>query len=460
MSGRVVSGRGRTEVELEFPDPARVVLLTAETVPRKWITLRERDGVWTPGHPNIHGYGRAAVPLSPERQRAMRRITVDASERWTVTVHDPGDTVALATGAKGSGPRLLEYRGGAARAVVTQTHDTAGALRVVHYPDGPDEPPVVVADTFDFVLSTRNRNGFALDGPQFVVVEHGQDWSFTVESADLPRSTALVRNGFGNSTELFDRPDPGRPAVLEMALASGSCGVDVLDENGRFLTSHRVRGAESPASVPLWGGRKDAALGRLGLRVEDCDSTWRMTLRPDRPERRLVDRAEGDGGELLCYQGPPAVLQVRRPVEKDRWLGVEAPGGRVSGLHAEEWCGALLIGAAPYPEVISVEATGGWVLEVTPLDGVRTVSGRLTGRGSEVVRWTGDRRRIAVRNRPRHRSRSWRGIRLGAAVWSADGPRDAATAYPDAPARDVAPLPGCLLLVHDPYHAGWRLTAR
>ncbi|MFB7470052.1 hypothetical protein [Kitasatospora sp. NPDC056184] len=448
-------------MELEFPDPARVVLLTAETAPGKWINLRERDGATEPGHPTFYGHGRTTVLLSPERQRAMRRITVDASQHWTLTVHGPGDTVELRTGATGSGPRLLEYRGGAARAVVTQTRDEAGALRVVHYPDGPDAPPVVVADTFDFVLSTTNRNGFALDGPQFVVVEHGRDWSFTVEPADLPSSTALVRNGFGNSAELFDRPDPGRPAVLEMTLAAGTCRVEVLSEDGRFLASHRVYTDERPVSVPLWGGRKDAALGRLGLHVKDCDSAWRMTLRPDRPERLLIDRAEGSGRALLCYEGPPAVLQVRHPAEERRWLAVEAPGGRVAGHHAEEeWCGSLLIGAAPYPEVISVNAMGGWTLEVTPFDGVRTVSDRLTGHGSEVVRWTGDRARLAVRGRRRFRHLGRRGRRLTASLWSADGPRDAATAYPGDPARDLEPVPGCLLLVHDPYHAGWRLTAR
>ncbi|MFF8772654.1 hypothetical protein [Kitasatospora sp. NPDC015120] len=460
MGGQVVRGSGRGEVELEFPDPARVVLLTLEAGTPHWpVVLRGQGEEGSPQRPEVSGHGRVAVLLPPERQRSMRRVTVGTSVSWTLRLHDPDGTVELGTGAAGSGPRILEHRGGTARVVVTQSDDAAGALRVLHYPEGPGGPPVVAADTGGTTLSTLVRNGFLLDGPQFVVVEYGEDWSFAVEPADLPPSAPLVRHGFGNATEFFDRPSPGRPAVLEMTLESGRCGISVLGEDGGRLARHSVNAALGPVPIPLWGGRKDAALGRLGLRVEDGDSAWRMTLRPDRPERRLVGRAEGAGDELLRYEGPPAVLSVRHPPGADGRLALDAPDGRVSGPHRGERCGSLLVGAAPHPEVIAVTAAGGWALEVTLPEEARPFSDRLTGCGSEVVRWTGGRARLTVRNRPRHRRLRWPGSALGAAVWSPDGPRDAAAAHPDPPRRDAVLFPGCLVLVHDPHHSGWRLVA-
>ncbi|MFJ4091525.1 hypothetical protein ACIPYS_08070 [Kitasatospora sp. NPDC089913] len=440
-----MSGRGRAEVELDLPDPARPVLVTVETEVTARIGLRAAGPGPAGRHDATEGRGHAALLLSPERQRAVRRVTVDSTARWTLRIHAPDSVDEFTAHTRGSGPRILEHRRGTARAAASQIEDTSGILRVVRYPDGPDGPPTVVVDELRSAVGGTPWAGFVLDRPQFVVVECGSFWFLDIAPTDGLASTPLVRHGFDRTTEYFDRPHPGEPAVLELVAEFGSCHMTVIDGTGRELGRHWVSADAAPVLVPLWAGPEDAALDRLGVRVEYGRAAWRLVLRPDEPSRSLTGPTEGSGDELLRYDGPPAVLHVRLPTGQRRPLTVETGYGAVRSRRGQERCGALLVGAAGHPEVVTVRAEGGWLLEPAPLDGLRAFDERLTGRGSEVVRWTGTRDRLVVRGRSGLPRPPWY-----AAVSTTSWPG----LLPDGPTGAL------LLVVRDPRHRGWRLTAR
>ncbi|MGY0459175.1 hypothetical protein ACW14Y_02795 [Kitasatospora sp. cg17-2] len=440
-----MSGRGRAEVELDLPDPARLVLVTVETESRTRITLRAAGPGPARGHDTVEGRGHAALLLPPGRQWAVRRVAVDSEARWTLRIHAPDSIDDLGTHTRGFGPRILEHRRGTARAVVSHIEDTNGVLRVVRYPDGPDGPPTVVVDEVHLTSGATPWGGFVLDRPQLVVVECGGFWFLKAAPTDLLTPTPLTRQGFGPTTEYFDRPHPGQPAVLELVAEFESCHMTVVDGTGRELGRHRVAADAEPLRVPLWAGPEDHALDRIGVEVGYRRAAWRMTLRPDGPSRSLTGPTEGSGDELLRYDGPPAVLHVRLPPGPGHPLVVDTAYGAARSRRRQEWCGALLVGAAGHPEVVTVRGEGRWLLEPAPLDGLRAFDERLTGRGSEVVRWTGTRERLVVRDR----------LGLPRPGWFSPV---STTGWPGL--LPDGPTGGCVVVVRDPRHCGWRLTAR
>ncbi|MFJ4666819.1 hypothetical protein [Kitasatospora purpeofusca] len=397
--------RGGRTVEVDYPAPARTVVLTVTVDGLEEITVLAGGADGTELH---RGKGAWSVLVPPARQDELRRITVTGPRRWQLRLHDPAEAAELTGRVTGVGPRVLVHPGGTVLVDVTHRSSTNDAqlFRLVR----------PTADGGREVLATGDRVGklyrsdswtLLLEGRQLLVVEQGEDWSLTGRPADLPPSTETVRHGIGDRREMFAWPDGAGPALLEVETEDGVLLGLEDHAGGRLAFVHvMARNGVQRLLVPADPARR--ALGPFRGEVIRSRRRWRLELLPVEDARELTGRADGTGHDVLAYTGPPAVLRAWSLADKASSVTVEAGGRRIATGYGSpgEWGGAMPVGGPPEPgepEQVRVESGGRWRLEVVPLAAVPVFDRRLAGRGAEVVRWAGPPGRLTVRTGRWHR---------------------------------------------------------
>ncbi|MFE2724231.1 hypothetical protein [Kitasatospora sp. NPDC059327] len=273
--------------------------------------------------------------------------------------------------------------------------------------------------------------------------------------------------GRGEDSAVFARPERGRAAVLEFGfdelVERRPVAVLIEGPRGDRRTDFRLITALSPQRVLLWHTDDTANLPALRVRAGAEGPWWARLLDLDHLPR-LVDRTEGEGHDVLRYDGPPALLSFTLPRDNDHLLV-----GSWGGAHGVRLChspyadrtGSDLIGAGQGAELIDVRSGGRWEARVEPVAGARAFGDAATGRGPEILRWTGRSGRtgrlalvnLASGNDPGSvtaDSLTEDLRRLGStSAFPQDGGRPAAL--------HTRLSPGCLIRVADSSFSGWRL---
>ncbi|MGV9268291.1 hypothetical protein ACWDRR_26910 [Kitasatospora sp. NPDC003701] len=290
------------------------------------------------------------------------------------------------------------------------------------------------------------------------------------EQFDAFRVPDGAHAGRGKGSAVFARPTRGLAAVLEFGfdelVERNRVGLEIEGPRGDRRTDFHLVTAVSPQRVLLWHTDDTANLPSLRVRVEAQGPWWARLLEPDRVPR-LVDRTEGEANDVLRYDGPPALLWFALPRDNDHLL-VGSSGGCLRGVslrHSryDDRTGIDLIGGGEGAELVDVRSNGRWEARVHPIAEARGFGGTVTGRGSEVLRWTG---------------RSGSGDGPGRVALASLAPRDAGGSvtadsltedlrrldFTSAFSKDGAPsvlheplTPGCLIRVSDTSYSGWRL---
>ncbi|MDY0812175.1 hypothetical protein [Kitasatospora purpeofusca] len=405
------TGRDGRTVEVDYPSPARTVVLTVTVDGLSAITVRAGGA---DGTELYRGKGAWSVLVPPARQEELRRITVHGVHRWQLRLHDPAEVGSVGS-VTGDGPRVLVHPGGTA--VVDVTHYSSAEdiqlFRLVRHTAAGGREVLATGERFGRLYRSNDWT-LLLEGPQVLVVEQGESWSLTGRPADLPPSTETVRYGIGDRREVFEWPDGTRPALLEVGTAEepewGSVRLELTDHGGRGLDHGYVYVSTRDGVQRLLLQTEPArrALGPLRVDVSGARGSWRLELLPIEEARELADRADGVGNDVLAYTGPPAVLRVWTLAERSLYVTIESGGRRIRASRSRpgEWCGAVPIGgpAGPHgPAPIGVDGSGRWRLEVVPLAVVPAFARKLTGLGCEVVRWTGAPGRLTVATGRRNR---------------------------------------------------------
>ncbi|MEV0192665.1 hypothetical protein AB0I39_29565 [Kitasatospora purpeofusca] len=455
------TARNGKTVEVDYPVPARTVVLTVAVDGLEEITVLAGG----PDGTGLHrGKGAWSVLVPPDRQEELRRITVVAQGTWRLRLLDPAEATALVDEVVGHGSQLLAFTGGTEVAEFEQgaADQDARLFRLVRLTeDGGRE--VLATNERSYGLAGRTDHTVLLEGRRLLVVEQGGAWSVIMRPAALPPSTKKVRHGIGDGREVFVRPDRGRPALLEIEPAqwsrTGSFRLGLADHDGQEFDDHRIWLINGRQRVLLWGGRRDASLGSVTVRTEDCHTDWRQTLLPLKAARELAGRVDGQGYEVLRRSGPPALLRVRQTGRDAGFLSVRAGGVRVSAGDGREFCGTVPVGfpEADRPELVEVQSSGRWRLETVPPTAAPAFDREVSGVGCAVVRWTGGEGRLTARSAGDQSISAVvlddRLNRLGRTV----GHGSRFDRSSDEPARLQ---PGCLVAVEDGFHAGWRLAVR
>ncbi|MFE6744854.1 hypothetical protein ACFVGM_03295 [Kitasatospora purpeofusca] len=454
------TARNGKTVEVDYPDPARTVVLTVAVDGLEEITVLAGGPDGTELH---RGKGAWSLLVPPDRQEELRRITVRGAYWWQLRLHDPAVARPNASTA-GTGPQVLKYSGGTV-VVDVEHHSSADDVQlfrlVRHTAAGGRE-----------VLATSERSGrpnrsddwtLLLEGPQLLVVEQGERWSVTARPVDLPPpSTETVRYGVGHRREEFAWPDVARPALLEVGTSEEpdwrSVRLELRDLIGRSLDqgSVHVSTHHGVQRLLLQAAPGQVVIGPLRVDVSGARGTWRLELLPIEEARELADRADGAGIDVLAWTGPPAVLRVWSFTEGWSHLTVRSGERRIRASRSgfQEWCGAMPIGGPAGPVPIGVNGTDRWRLEVVPLAVVPAFDRKLAGRGCEVVRWTGAPGRLTVETE--------RGTRVTATVLDERlKALGVATTYGRRRHEPVELLPGSLVAVETgDVDQRWRLVVR
>ncbi|MFJ8433482.1 hypothetical protein ACIQ9P_19495 [Kitasatospora sp. NPDC094019] len=393
------TARGGQTVEVDYPGPARTVVLTVTADGPAEITVRAGGA---DGTELYRGKGGWSVLVPPERQRELRRITAAGVKRWQLRLHDPAAAAELTGEVTGTGPRVLVHPGGTAAVDVTHRSSARDVqlFRLVRpTADGDRE---VLATNEHFGRDDRSRNWtLVLEGPQVLVVEQGESWSLTGRPADLPPSTETVRYGVGDRREVFAWPDGKGSVLLEVEAVDGVL-LGLEDHAGRTLQFVHARAENGVQRLLVWADPARRALGPFRGEVLRSRRGWRLELLPVEDARELVGRVDGTGHDVLAYTGPPAVLRAWSLTDAASSVKVEAGAWRIATGYGgpQEWGGAMPVGGPSEPdepEQVRVESGGRWRLEVVPLAALPTFDRRLVGRGADVVRWAGPPGRLTVR---------------------------------------------------------------
>ncbi|MFJ9950674.1 hypothetical protein [Kitasatospora sp. NPDC091207] len=321
-------------------------------------------------------------------------------------------------------------------------------------------------------LSVRHRGEWTLrlrestDGPPRDAVPGAP----ADERLDAFRAPDGAYAGRGEDSAVFARPERGRAAVLEFGfdelVERRPVGVLIDGPRGDRRADFRLITAVSPQRMLLWHTDDTANLPTLRVRAGAEGPWWARLLDLDHL-RRLVDRTEGEGHDVLRYDGRPALLSFTVPRDNDHllvgsWGG--AHGVRLYHSPYAERTGSDLIGAGEGTELIDIRSSGRWEARVDPIAGAREFGDTVTGRGPEILRWTGRSRRggragrlalvnLASNDDPGSVTADSLGEdlrRLGSAsAFPQDGGRPAVLHTPLSP--------GCLIRVTDSSFSGWRL---
>ncbi len=341
--------------------------------------------------------GRALVQNRADRPL---RLKIEADNDWTVMVQPLSVARAIGQGIHGFGPEVLVYGGPVADLDVTfdGDEDEGGYFGV-----SSSGRPEKFDDDYELLVNETGplRQTVPLtEGPLVIKVEADGPWSLTPRPLPDTHPAAAggpgARHGRGAGTVTLTNPNPGRPAVLEYAIQSDRSlfGYEVVmldeyDDEERFL-----RGADH-------GPHGRTLLFRHGepevrLRVDNAVD-WNLNLHPAAAAPALTGPLTGTGSAVLRYDGPPALLGLRRTTSDDDQLTtrtVQATGKAViSGDtrgRRRPVVGPLWVADAGYCYVLVVaSAATGWQIEPVSPDSAPVLGDALSGHGYAVVRNTG-----------------------------------------------------------------------
>ncbi|GAA3375898.1 hypothetical protein GCM10020367_45490 [Streptomyces sannanensis] len=263
----------------------------------------------------------------------------------------------------------------------------------------------------------------------------------------------------GTGTQLVELPptDAGVPVVVEFErcapVESLRTDLRMISDSGEELRQVHVSGSIRHRFLT---GTEGSPVSRI--LVECTRQEWLLRLVSPYQVPLLEATAEGQGCNVLRYEGPPAQLSIQR----GDWVDVDGWGeGRFDWAlrtYADKKpVGGALIGAGPEPELIVVDAHSHWQLQVDP---PRTFDRRISGWGTEVIRYTGPRGTAKISCR-----RPFFNDVVTAVVLGKDlRPSRSATAFGRLtvlPEGEKFGLPaGALLVVDSRWREPWRISVR
>ncbi|MGW5354138.1 TerD family protein [Streptomyces sp. NPDC004031] len=408
-------GRGNGVVSVDVPLPAGPVIVEA------WHEGEGYFGAHTLDRRNQNGdllfnttardfRGRALVRVPQDRPLRLR---VESDNGWTVLVQPLSAARRLgAAPLHGNGPEVVVYEGGAADLDVEYAgdEDGEGYFGVTsHEASSLDDP-----DAYDLLVNDTGRlrqTAPLTDGPLLLVVEADGPWQLAARPLpghDGPaRQSAGLWTGRGAGTVTLANPSPGRPALLEYAVTSEDTVfghqvklLDEYDDEEDFLSGSQH--GDHGRTLLFRKGESEVRLRLDGVRG------WSLRLLPAEQVPALTGPVEGTGSTVLRYDGPPALLGLRRTTRDDGNLLTRTfqAGGR-SAISADTAgrrrpvTGPLWVSAAGhcYVQVSAGDRTG-WRLETASLATVPEIGKGAEGQGYAVVRNTGPAAEVMVAYEP------------------------------------------------------------
>ncbi|MFJ8885369.1 TerD family protein [Streptomyces sp. NPDC102402] len=344
--------------------------------------------------------------------RALR-LRVEADDAWTVVVQPVSAARHLSDGVQGTGPDVLVYTGTAADVDAAYSGDEEGdgcfAVWCVEPARNPEQD---IGDLLINEIGALRHTVPIPDGPLVLRIEADGPWSLGVRPLPVPDRAAEqatgVRTGRGRALVTLTNPTPGRPALLDYAIQGDGAvfgyTVQIIDEYGDG--EQLLRGGQD--------GRRGRTLlfrngeSEVGLGIEDA-ADWRLGLRPVEEAAVLTGPAQGTGSEVFRYDGPPALLGLRRTAGGDGPLAartVQAHGRTVISVDTcgrrRPAAGPLWVSGAGHCYVlVGAEEHTGWHIEPTGLQDVPVLDGTVSGHGYGVVHHPGPETDVMVTHEPR-----------------------------------------------------------
>ncbi len=357
--------------------------------------------------------GRALVQNRADRPL---RLKIDADNDWTLMVQPLSVARDMTEGIRGFGPDVLVYNGPVADLDVEFAGDedeggyfgVCGSGSADRFKDRSD---LLVNET-----GPLRQTVPITTGPMVITVEADGPWSLTprplpVFDAAVARATG-VHQGRGGTTLTLVNPNPGRPAVLEYAIRSDGAlfghtvtMLDEYDDEDRFLSG--TDNGEQGRTLLFRKGEPE-----VRLRVDNAVD-WSLRLLPADQAPALTGPVQGVGSAVFRYDGPPALLGLRRTTSDDDPLStrtVQAHGKTVISADTRgrrrPVVGPLWVTQAGHCYVL-VTASGetGWQLDpmtattAPALD--RAAGGQVSGQGYAVVHHTGPETGMMITHEPK-----------------------------------------------------------
>ncbi|MEV0438647.1 TerD family protein [Streptomyces spectabilis] len=400
-------GRGNGVVSVDAPlPPGAAVLVEA------WQRGDGYFGLTTLDHRNKEDEYLFNSTLDDFRGRVLAkvpqgrplRLRVEADGEWGVRVLPLSAARPLGPGAlQGYGPDVLAHHGTAADLDVdfAGDEDGGGYIGLKSY----DATRLRDLDDYDLLVNDTDRLRQTVpltDGPLLLALEAEGPWQLSARPLPVVDQVAAqasgVYSGRGRATVTLVNPAPGRPALLEYAIASEDSFLgyeakllDEYDDEEQFLSGQN--NGERGRTLIF---RDGAAQVRLKL---DGAGDWRLRLLPVEQAPPLTGPAEGAGSAVFRYTGPPALLGLARTGSGDDPLStrtVQAHGRTVISADTSgrrrPVTGPLWVSPAGFAYVlVSAGDHTAWRIDPAPLASAPAVGKgeRVEGQGYGVVRHTG-----------------------------------------------------------------------
>ncbi|MFJ6565741.1 hypothetical protein ACIQMV_39115 [Streptomyces sp. NPDC091412] len=119
-------------------------------------------------------------------------------------------------------------------------------------------------------------------------------------------------NGFGETEVLIDRPEPGRPALVEVDVTDGE-DETLFEIKTMTRTEDLTKIGDTLLSAPYeYHGRRYLPADATHLLVDSWSGRrWSIRVAPLSAATALAPEHRGHGNEVLRYDGGPAVLTVQ-----------------------------------------------------------------------------------------------------------------------------------------------------
>ncbi|MBL3670737.1 TerD family protein [Streptomyces sp. M2CJ-2] len=353
-----------------------------------------------------NGYGRS--PLSRRGRFLVTvpsngplELQVSATDGWEVAVL-PASAARSFSDRRVNGQHVdvLRYTGPMAELDYTLSKAEHMSVRAL-YPDSDGSPDW-------FPTGERAAQGTVpLSGPALLEVDCDLPWSLQARPvvSDAPPPHVLNEyRGQGRRDERVEitNPTPGSPVLVEYAFTPWNTNVsqyrayeDDDFEDGPILVNAQEDGATGQALLFLSGDQS------ARLRITDA-ATWSLRLLPLSAARRLDGPVSGKGTKVLAYEGDPALLigsaaSAQNWFEVDTWHdGTLAPQLSLCGYGTAPASGPLPArpGTITYVRVRGAQAS--WRLEPAAPATAREFDAVISGRGHEVLRYTGRAQSVKI----------------------------------------------------------------
>ncbi|WP_158695917.1 hypothetical protein [Embleya scabrispora] len=411
-------GHGNAEVGLTFPVPGSPALLQvvkeAGTSLQLW-SVREAGwpfGEWMYTAPQQGEEGSLLVYDTGPGALPMLRVTSDGA--WTLQLKEPSAARELTETLAGHGPEVVRYDGPPCVATLTSGVPRSGNVQIRVLPESgaaeasavdPEDASAEPAERpAEVVYVGEGQYCITLDGPRLVVVQTADTWELSMPAAPLddevrPPAEPSAHRGMGSRTLAVTLPDPDAPAILEV-VAFANVGVDVPEwplQEGVFHTYRVGPGNPTQRYLLFPKPKRDAP---IEIELDAPGGEWELRVTELAGARPLDRRIKGFGSDVLRYDGPPARLVLHDPVEPPtirRWARNPQGEWTFIRLIVDPKDVQSVIGVGPEPDMISVSGQGAWEISALPVDDIRDFDRSISGRGPELVRYTGPDATLDIR---------------------------------------------------------------